>query len=56
MANNVTFQDSDLSTPPNATVVQTEDQGSGVQRQVIKVALGGVDKSLSWKTTLLAIS
>ncbi len=37
MANNVTFQDTDLSTPPNLTVVETVDQGAGVQRQVVKV-------------------
>lgn len=36
MANNVTFQDTDPSTPPNATTVETEDQGGGVQRQVFK--------------------
>lgn len=38
MSNNVTFQTTTLATAPNATVVETEDQGTGVQRQVVKVA------------------
>lgn len=37
MANNVTFQTANLATAPTATVVETEDQGSGVQRQVVKI-------------------
>ena len=41
MSNNITFQDSDLSTPPNATVVETIDQGAGVQRQRVEVASFG---------------
>lgn len=38
MASNVTYQDTRPATPPTATIVETEDQGSGVQRQVVKVA------------------
>lgn len=37
MSNNVTFQDADLATPPKLTVVETLDQGGGVQRQVIHI-------------------
>lgn len=39
MANNVTFQDTDLSTPPNATVVETKDVGGGIQRQVMQIGV-----------------
>lgn len=38
---NVTFQDTDLSTPPNATVVETETQSGSAQRQVVKVGGSG---------------
>lgn len=34
---NVTFQTTTLATAPDATIVETEDQGGGVNRQVVKV-------------------
>jgi len=38
MANNVQFQSSSPSTPSSATIVESVDQGGGVQRQKISVA------------------
>ena len=37
MSNNVNYQTGRVATPPETTIVETEDQGSGVQRQVVKV-------------------
>lgn len=41
MSNNVTFQASTLSTAPNGTIVETADQGGGVQRQVFQLGSAG---------------
>lgn len=40
MADNVTYQDTTLATPPSATVVATDDVG-GVQYQRVKLDIGG---------------
>lgn len=37
MANNVPFQSAAPATPSSATIVETVDQGGGVQRQVVRV-------------------
>lgn len=37
MANNATFNRNNNATVPDGTVVETVDQGSGVQRQVVKI-------------------
>lgn len=44
MANNVTFQNDDLATPPDATVVATEEiSGAHIQRVKIAIGTSGVD-------------
>lgn len=36
MAGDVTYQATTLATPPSGTIVETEDQGALIQRQVVK--------------------
>lgn len=37
MANNLTTQSTTLATVPASSIIETEDQGAGVQRQIVKV-------------------
>lgn len=41
MADNVTFQDDTPATPPDGTIAESKDVGSGVQRQVVAHGAAG---------------
>lgn len=51
MSNNLTLQTTALATPPSGSVVETEDQGAGVQRQVVKVGNAVAVTGTFWQAT-----
>lgn len=60
MADNVTFQDDAVATPADGVIVETQDQGGGVQRQVVQVEPGtdpiAVSGSISATATPIGVT